>query len=401
MLGRPPSISDSYADAQYVINQYVKIILTRRLPSNLELSEFNTSLDPNASAYRSCVGLELTLVDVPQPRPLSEPTTATFLILRSQLAKIVGRIVHHFQKLDEPAQYSDVERLQRELETFSEQLPPHFRMHRPDKSLDKSESMRSRQDFHRLKEALFWLPVHRFMLLTEILVTTIILHVSDTDVRRISLMSQRPWLLRKLSSNRYAASRTSCFEAAKLDFRIRQEFSREVPDFRLFAITGQFKMFNSAMIAGISAIIDPRGPDSEQMRKILTTFLEENPWHEVASKDETTKKEVQIVCVRHQGFTALRCSRPDSHAFEASCADIRRLAWTERTQSARKGLCFALASSTPVGRCLCVRRTWGSSTHDWHEQRVDESSKSSWSRSTYERRQRRSSISCQLDWSRG
>ncbi|KAK1920862.1 fungal-specific transcription factor domain-containing protein [Papiliotrema laurentii] len=238
VLGRPPSISDSYADAQ--------------LPSNLELSEFNTSLDPNAN--------------VPQPRPLSEPTTATFLILRSQLAKIVGRIVHHFQKLDEPAQYSDVERLQRELETFSEQLPPHFRMHRPDKSLDKT---------------LFWLPVHRFMLLTEILVTTIILH--------------RPWLLRKLSSNRYAASRTSCFEAAKLDFRIRQEFSREVPDFRLFAITGQFKMFNSAMIAGISAIIDPRGPDSEQMRKILTTFLEENPWHEVASKDETTKKEVQII----------------------------------------------------------------------------------------------------------
>lgn len=26
---------------------------------------------------------------------------------------------------------------------------------------------------------LFWLPVHRFMLLTEILVTTIILHVSN------------------------------------------------------------------------------------------------------------------------------------------------------------------------------------------------------------------------------
>lgn len=55
-------------------------------------------------------------------------------------------------------------------------------------------------------------------------------------------------------------------------------------------------MFNSAMIAGISAIIDPRGPDSDQMRKILTTFLEDNPWHEVATKDATTRKEVQIVC---------------------------------------------------------------------------------------------------------
>ena len=114
-----------------------------------------------------------------------------------------------------------------------------------------------------------------------------------------ALTSKRPWLLRKLSSNRYAASRTSCFEAAKLDFQIRQEFQRDVPDFRLFAITGQYKMFNSAMIAGISAIVDPRGPDSEQMRKILTTFLEENPWHEVANKDETTKKEVQIVSIPH------------------------------------------------------------------------------------------------------
>lgn len=106
---------------------------------------------------------------------------------------------------------------------------------------------------------------------------------------------QRPWLLRRLSSNRYASSRTACFESAKLDFQIRQDFQREVPDFKLFAITGQFKMFNSAMIAGISAIIDPRGPDADQMRRILTTFLEQHPWSEVASLDETTRKEVQII----------------------------------------------------------------------------------------------------------
>jgi hypothetical protein len=57
-------------------------------------------------------------------------------------------------------------------------------------------------------------------------------------------------------------------------------------------------MFNGAMIAGISAIIDPRGPDSDQMRRILTVFLEQNPWHETAKKDETTRKEVQIVSLR-------------------------------------------------------------------------------------------------------
>lgn len=74
-----------------------------------------------------------------------------------------------------------------------------------------------------------------------------------------------------------------------------QDFQREVPDFRLFAITGQFKMFNSAMIAGISAIIDPRGADADQMRRILTTFMEQHPWSEVATLDETTRKEVQII----------------------------------------------------------------------------------------------------------
>ncbi|WVN87249.1 uncharacterized protein L203_102426 [Cryptococcus depauperatus CBS 7841] len=234
VLGRPPSISDSYTDALS--------------PSNIELSDYNP------------------MYGFPPARPFNEPTSALFLILRKKLSVIIGKIVHHFQKLNEPAQYSDVERLQQELDLFVEQLPPHFRMYGPDKTLDKAHS---------------YLIVHRFMLLTEVLVTTIILH--------------RPWLLRKLSNNRYATSRTACFEAAKLDFQIRQDFHRDVPDFQVFAITNQFRMFNSAMIAGISAIIDPRGPDSDHMRKILTTFLKENPWHEVATKDATTRKEVQII----------------------------------------------------------------------------------------------------------
>ena len=56
----------------------------------------------------------------------------------------------------------------------------------------------------------------------------------------------------------------------------RQEFQREVPDFRLFNVTGQFKMFNSAMIAGISAIIEPRGPDSDQMRSVCIVDSADN-----------------------------------------------------------------------------------------------------------------------------
>ena len=70
---------------------------------------------------------------------MSEPTLATYLILRKRLANIVGHIVHHFQKLHEPAQYADVEGLHAELQQFIADLPPHFRMHDADRSLDDSE----------------------------------------------------------------------------------------------------------------------------------------------------------------------------------------------------------------------------------------------------------------------
>ena len=109
ILGRPPSISDAYTDALP--------------PSNVEMSELDALMDPSKPP--------------PEAKPLSQPTTATFLILRRDLAGIVGRIVHHFQKLHEPAQYGDVEKLQHELDQFVERLPPHFRMHEPDKSLDQ------------------------------------------------------------------------------------------------------------------------------------------------------------------------------------------------------------------------------------------------------------------------
>jgi hypothetical protein len=97
---------------------------------------------------------------------------------------------------------------------------------------------------------------------------------------------------------------------AKLDFQLRQEHHRTVPDYKVFQSQGQFKMFNSAMIAGISAIIDPRGPDGDTMRRILGTFLEMNPWSEVRAKDETTRKEVQIVSVARRILCRLRKSEP-------------------------------------------------------------------------------------------
>ena len=47
------------------------------------------------------------------------------------------------------------------------------------------------------------------------------------------------------------------------------------------------------MIAGISAIVDPEGPEGETMRGILATFLQDHP--PASAIDDTTKKERSIV----------------------------------------------------------------------------------------------------------
>jgi hypothetical protein len=47
------------------------------------------------------------------------------------------------------------------------------------------------------------------------------------------------------------------------------------------------------VIAGISAIVDPEGPEGETMRGILATFLQDHP--PASAIDDTTKKERSIV----------------------------------------------------------------------------------------------------------
>jgi hypothetical protein len=158
ILGRPPSIGDAYCDAGE--------------PSNVEFAD----LEPGQPIIS---------------KPLSEPTSSTFVILRKRFAKIVGKITHHFQKLHEPARFEDVEFLDKELRNFINDLPPHYRMEDADKSLDAVQP---------------YIPIHRYYLSTEILFIVITLH--------------RPWLLRRLRSDRFAMSRRACFDAAKMDFRI-------------------------------------------------------------------------------------------------------------------------------------------------------------------------------------
>src|ERR1700753_3496812 len=89
----------------------------------------------------------------PPEHPLSPITSMTFVILRHQLAQIIGRICHHFQQVRHKSHYSEVIALEEELSRFASSLPPQFTLD-PDTSLD---------------EARPYLPVHRFLVLTEIM----------------------------------------------------------------------------------------------------------------------------------------------------------------------------------------------------------------------------------------
>jgi hypothetical protein len=187
----------------------------------------------------------------------------TFVILRHQLASIIGRIVHHFQKVRTATQYAEVADLDDELLNFITRLPPHFALE-PDRSLDDS---------------LPYVPVHRYLLITEILFVRTSLH--------------RPYILRKLESDRYARSRAACFESAIKDFQVRQAFRETMPKDTLDSLSNAYREFQTAMISGIYLVINPTGRDATAMHTILDAFLKE---HEgIREIDETTRREMKTI----------------------------------------------------------------------------------------------------------
>ncbi|KAG6890570.1 hypothetical protein C0992_000578 [Termitomyces sp. T32_za158] len=187
----------------------------------------------------------------------------TFVILRHQLAKIIGRIVHHFQQVRERSSYAEVVVLDDELLKLVTRLPPHFALN-PDKSLDEKSK---------------YIPVHRFLLITEILFVRISLH--------------RPYILRRLSSDRYARSRVACFESAIKDFEVRQRFREIMPRETRESLSNAYREFQTAMISGIYLVLEPRGQDAAAMRAILDGFIKEH--NGVREMDETTRRELKTI----------------------------------------------------------------------------------------------------------
>jgi hypothetical protein len=207
---------------------------------------------------------DATLNHIQCPPPLSTPTRMTFVILRHTLASIIGRMVHHFQQVKRRSGYSDVLELDKELMRFVGTLPPHYSME-PDTSLDHT---------------LTFLPVHRCLLITEILFVRISLH--------------RPYLLRRLNSDRYVHSRKACFASALQDFRVRQAFRAAIPsDSSPASHSNAYREFQTAMIAGIYLVLEPSGPDANLMHIIMDTFMAD---HEgLPELDDTTRRELKII----------------------------------------------------------------------------------------------------------
>ncbi|RDB22686.1 putative transcriptional regulatory protein C1F7.11c [Hypsizygus marmoreus] len=230
----------------------------------LVLGRPNSIQDDYTSTKAPCnIDDEKTMTYPPESPPLSVPTPMTFVILRHQLAKIIGRIVHHFQQVRDKSSYSEVVALDDDLLKFVTRLPPHFAL-QPDKSLDEISK---------------YIPVHRFLLITEILFVRISLH--------------RPYILRRLRTDRYARSRAACFESAIKDFEVRQSFREVVPKETRESLSNAYREFQTAMISGIYLVLEPRGKDAPAMHAILDGFMKD---HEgMREMDETTRRELKTI----------------------------------------------------------------------------------------------------------
>jgi hypothetical protein len=211
----------------------------------------------------------------------------TFIILRHSLASIIGRIVHHFQQVRTASHYSDVLALDDDILRFINNLPPHFALE-PDTSLDSSMK---------------FIPVHRFLLLTEIFFIRISLH--------------RPYLLRRLDSDRYGRSRIASFESAIRDSRVRQAFREAMPK-EMNSLSNAYREFQTAMTSGIYLVLHPKGQDADAMHAILDGFLKD---HEgVREMDETTRRELKTIEFLKSKASQVKGSRDGSSQSQGTVA---------------------------------------------------------------------------------
>lgn len=172
-----------------------------------------------------------------------------------------------FQRVRIQNHYSEVLALDDDLQKFIDGLPAHFSFY-PDTSLDVTEEYS-------------YIPLHRYLLTTEILFVRISLH--------------RPFILRRLDSDRYARSRRACFTAALQDFEVRQAYRRTQAKDVLRMVGNAYREFQTAMISGIYLVLDPNGQDAVAMHVILDSFLKDHEGMTAEVLDDTTRREIKII----------------------------------------------------------------------------------------------------------
>lgn len=268
LLGRPRAIHDDYCDTVPPLNVDDEEILDH-------VRSYANQLAPGMPPPQQLPKLT--------DHPLTVPTHTTFTILRHQLAKIMGHIAHHFQLVRHHSHYSEVLALDEELQRFINKLPPHYAVE-PDTSLDSQFP---------------YVPVHRFLIVTEVFFIRISLH--------------RPYVLRK--HERFNASRRASFEAARKDFEARKAFKASMPKSVMESLGGAYREFQSAMISGIALVIEPHGPHAPVMHDILEGFLRRHGVGEGAPPtlrelDDTTKRELKIIEYLSQKAKAAEAQGP-------------------------------------------------------------------------------------------
>lgn len=198
------------------------------------------------------------------------PGVFTFVAIRHALTIITGKIAEHFQNLSQARSYSDVIKLDEELEQFKANLPAPYRTEEDSGGIDRS-----------FDEICPWLPLHRYLISVEYHYVRCTLH--------------RPYLLR--NSEKYALSRNAAFASARADRRVRKEYRRDVKwpkdRARKRHMGGLYRLFSSTLITGIELLLDPTGPDAAEMMATLDEFIEKH--NRRAEKDQCSKREVAII----------------------------------------------------------------------------------------------------------
>lgn len=184
-----------------------------------------------------------------QEQTLDNPTPALYHLYQQQMSNTLGDIQDEcFSMLPMTTSYSTYEKvleLDKRLLTWTDGLPPYFKLQDPDTSMDAARP---------------YLPWQRTYLHSSYHFARITLH--------------RTYVLLESLTGRFEYSRNACISSACADLRARLMFRPPTMADRLKADIGMHRLFNSALILGIIAVKTPHSPLTGAILADLTAYCE-------------------------------------------------------------------------------------------------------------------------------